>query len=150
MNNLNFKDIIDYAIEREKAAVQFYQQLQAMAKFEAQKEALKEFEHMEVGHERKLKSIREKGPKQVSFSNPPELKSFEPHKDPFPNENMDFQDILIAGLKREENSYTLYKQLAEQISDKIMKDTFELLATEEANHHRFFQELYDEEVQPDN
>ena len=47
MNKDKFNEVIDFAVEREKEAVQFYADLQKQVKFQAQKEMLKELEDME-------------------------------------------------------------------------------------------------------
>ena len=63
MEELNFNEIIDYAISKEKEAVKFYQELQNKAKFNTQKIVLKEFENMEKGHINILNNIKQKNEK---------------------------------------------------------------------------------------
>ena len=46
----HFIGIIQFAIEKEQEAVDFYKELQALVKFQNQKEMLLELQHMEEGH----------------------------------------------------------------------------------------------------
>ena len=61
MTKEKFNEVIDFAIDGEKDAVKFYQELQQKTKFQAQKEMMKELENMEKGHIVILENIRSKG-----------------------------------------------------------------------------------------
>jgi rubrerythrin len=150
MEESNFTQVIDYAIGREEQAAQFYRELRGLARFAPQKEVLGEFVKMEENHKRKLQSIREKGPERVKVSEPPQVIPRESLKEPQLSPEMDYQEILIAAMKREDHSYSLYQELRDQSDDSELKSIFELLMGEEAKHKSFFEELYDRDVQPDN
>ena len=47
MRSKEFNEVIDFAINREKEAVKFYQDLQKMVTFSEQKQLLKDFESIE-------------------------------------------------------------------------------------------------------
>lgn len=53
-----FNEILDFAVAREKEAVQFYRELQQHAQFAGQKEFLKELEGMEMGHIIVIENLR--------------------------------------------------------------------------------------------
>jgi rubrerythrin len=150
MEESRFTEVIDYAIGREEQAARFYRELQSIARFSPQKEVLKEFTAMEENHKRKLQSIREKGPENVKVSEAPEVIRRSSLKEEVLSPEMDYQDILIAAMKREDNSYTLYRELRDQSDDPRLQQIFELLMGEEAKHKNFFEDLYDRDVQPDN
>lgn len=150
MNRKEYEAIIDFAIGREKEAVEFYRELQELANFGAQKEALKEFELMESGHVKLLESVRSKGPKEASPVHDFGFDAEEFLVPPEPTADMSFQDILIHAIKREERSLTLYRHLRDKASDPELAKTFSFLETEEAKHRGFFEGLYEEGIQSDN
>lgn len=58
MKENTFNDIINFAIEREKEAVQFYHDLHVKTVFKNQLEFLKKLENIEKSHVKKLKNIK--------------------------------------------------------------------------------------------
>jgi len=151
MDQGKFNSIIDFAIDREKEAVLFYQALQRNAKFNGMKDFLQELEKMEEGHIKVLQSI---GKTDVSSMKIPQVDNMKisdylvPVNKPV--EEMDYQDIVITAMKREEASYNLYTSLSANFSDPDTKKLFEKLASEEAKHKLKFEEIYDNEVLKDN
>lgn len=147
----NFDDIIDFAVVREKQAVKFYQVLQAMSQFDAQKALLKDFEAMERGHVAMLEKIREKG--AVSSADIPvvtDLHISEYMVESEPTESMTYQDIIVTAMKREEKATLLYTALAARVTVAEEKNVFLKLAAEEANHKLYFERIYDEEILKEN
>lgn len=145
-----YEDILEFAIKREHEAVRFYEELMNIAKFASQKEMLREIRRMEESHVKLLQSMKKKHPEQLR-----ERKAawFEPSSylvEAPPTAEMSLQDILITAMKREERSYALYVELEQQTDDERLRHTFEVLAGEETQHKKFFQDLYDEQVQSDN
>lgn len=67
-----------------------------------------------------------------------------------PYENMDYQDILIVAMKKEEKARQLYTDMAKEMSGTEAEQLFVKLATEEAGHKHKFEELYDEYVLKEN
>ena len=61
MTTQEFNEILDFAVAREREAVQFYRDLQQEAKFQDQREMLKELEAMEMGHIEVIENIRRRG-----------------------------------------------------------------------------------------
>lgn len=146
----NFNVIINFAIEREKEAVAFYQDLQSKASFEAQKEMLKEFEDMEKGHIVILENIRTKSFEKIEEKNVQDLHISDYMVEVEPSENMTYQDIIILAMKKEEAAKKLYIDLAEQYTNSEYEKLFERLAAEEAEHKLKFEKLYDDEILKDN
>ena len=146
----DFEKIIDFAIEREKSAIGFYQELQANARFKAQVEVLKEFEMMEHGHVALLENVKkregfkEKASVQANLNLSDYLVEHQPVAD------MSFQDILTIAIKKEERSMALYDRLADEVEFSDAHNIFERLASEEAGHKHHFEHLYETEISPDN
>ena len=59
---------------------------------------------------------------------------------------MDYQDVLVVAMKREEKAHNLYTALASNTSDGGLKKLFELLAHEEARHKLALEKEYDDHV----
>ena len=150
MNRENFDKIIDFAVEREKAAVDFYHELQGKAKFEAQKEMLKEFEEMEKGHIVILENIRKKGFENLDEKKIIDLKISDYIVPVEPSDDMDYQDILIIAMKREEAATKLYSDMAARFPGSDIQKMFLRLSVEEAGHKLKFEKLYDEDILREN
>ncbi len=150
MTTKEFNEVIDFAVEREKEAVQFYNDLQDIAKFAAQKIMLAELEDMERGHIRVLEGIRSKGTSEKSVGKVPTLQISEYLVEAKPTAQMTYQDIIVTAMKREEKSKALYEYLAGQVDDADLSAVLLRIAAEEAQHKLRFEKIYDEEILKDN
>ena len=147
MDTNKFNEIMDFAIKSEQEAADFYKELQEMSSFEGQKEILKDFELMELGHKKILQNIKTKGfdnsaviPKANDLSISDYLVEVEPAA------NMSYQDILIVAMKREEKAFNLYQKLADESEENEIKNLFLKLASEETGHKNHFEKIYDTEI----
>ena len=140
-----FNDILNYAIDRENEAAEFYKYMQDIVKFENQKELLKEYELMEESHARALKTISEFSIEAISISQVENLKISDYVVEKQPSPDMTYQDIIIIAMKREEAANRLYSQMANSISEPKIKKLFEKLAEEELKHKLHFEKIYDDE-----
>lgn len=145
-----FNAIMDFAVEKEKEAVQFYRDLQHMTKFKAQVDILKDLEDMEKGHIIVLEGIRKKGSEEIKPKEVKDLKISNYLLEAVPTGNMTYQDILITAMKREEASQKLYSDLAEEYKGTELFAIFERLAGEEAEHKFKFEKIYDQEFLKEN
>jgi rubrerythrin len=150
MTITEFNEILDFAIEREKEAVAFYQNLQQEAKFNAHKEMLAELEAMEMGHIVVIESIRQKGVKPEDIQKSPNLKISEYITKELDNEELSYQNILIKAMKREENSFKLYTEMSLKFPDAEISTLFRRLAADEAKHKLHFEKLYDDFIRGGN
>jgi len=150
MKKEDFNAIIDFAIEKEQEAVQFYRDLQKMVKFKAQVDLLRELEDMEKGHIIILESIRKSGPGNLVTENIRDMKISNYLVESLPTQNMSYQDILITAMKREEASQKLYADMAIEYKGSDLSNLFLKLSAEESNHKYRFEKLYDEEILREN
>ena len=146
MADEKLNEIIDFAIEREKEAVDFYLELQNRAEFSHQKDALKDLANMERGHIRVLENIKEKDIAEVAPEDVPDLKISDYLVEGNLSADMTYQDILITAMKREEKSHDLYTRLAGEYKDEEIQNMFQKLALEEAKHKLHFETIYDDEI----
>ena len=148
MQSEKLNEIIDFAIARENEAVQFYQNLQRIAAFAEKKKLFQQFESMERGHIVILENIRKI---DISDMDVPEVETLHisdylvdaPESKP---DKLSYQDILILAMKKEQRAHTLYTDLASKNTDPDAVKLFSRLASEEAQHKRAFEEMYDGEI----
>ncbi len=151
MDVISFHNIITFAVEREREAVDFYQELQKSVKFSAFKTMLQELENMEKGHILILEKMREKNVSSLEKSPVESLKiaDYQMEEDIEPNS---YQNILLIAMKREDKANLLYLDLANRFAegDFELSKLFRRLAEEEAGHRLKFEKLYDDYVMKDN
>lgn len=147
MELTTFNNALDFAINREKEAVAFYQDLQAMAKFASQKELMGEFENMEKGHVTLLEGVKNnQEPARLSKAVPADIHLDEYLVSSAPTAEMTYQDILIIAIKKEKKAADLYTRLNADTEDPALKDVFGRLIVEEENHKHYFEKLYDRDI----
>ena len=150
MTKEKFNEVINFAIAGEKEAIKFYQELQGKVKFQAQIEMLKEFEDMEKGHVVILENIRNKEFEKIEIKEITDLHISDYIVDVGPSEDMNYQDILIIAMKKEEKANKLYTEMANNFPGTELEQLFSRLAAEEAEHKLKFEKLYDDEILKEN
>jgi rubrerythrin len=150
MDRDEFNRVLDYAIGKEEEAVQFYQDLQRIVHFQERLDFLKELEEMEQGHIRILEDIKKMEITKLEIGKVEDLKISESLVTPKVTEDLSYQDMLITGMKKEEEAEELYISLAERTEAGDIQNLFKKLASEEAKHKLFFERIYDEEILKEN
>lgn len=138
----SFIAVLDYAIEKEIEANQFYVDLAEKMKNPAMKKVFEAFAKEELGHKAKLQAIKQ-GEEIPPAKNITDLKIADYTVDVEPSTNMSYQDALILAMKKEKAAYRLYLDLAEQVVNNDQKELFLSLAQEEAKHKLRFEIEYD-------
>jgi len=150
----NFKstqDIINYAIQSEQEAHDFYMELSELVKFNELKIILKQFAAEELGHKQKLSRIIVNTDKTgLTQESVLDMKMADYHVDIVPKKDMTYQDLLTIAMKKEKGAFKLYTDLANRITDQNIKEIFLGLAQEEAKHKLRFEIEYDEYILKDN
>lgn len=148
MNFNSFEEILDFAIEREKQAVTFYQKLVDKETFPGSKKMLAEFVEEEEKHVTLLEDFK-KGDRSVveyEYEWIPDIKRSDYIVDMKYEPGMDFAEILRLAMKREEKALRLYNALATKTDNEDCIKLFKLLAQEEAKHKQSFETLYDDHM----
>ena len=145
-----FNEILDFAVAREREAVEFYRDLQTQAKFAAQIELLKELELMELGHIQVIENIRKQGVQDSQIPKVQNLKISEYLSVDADELDLSYQNILIKAMKREESSQKLYHEMSRRFADGEIATLFRKLAADEAGHKLIFERLYDEWISAGN
>jgi len=143
-------EILDYAIEQEQQAADFYEEVAQSAETAGMKKILLDFSDEEKRHKKILLAVkggeRELTPEQEVL----DLKISDYLVEVEASEKISYQDALIIAMKRERAAYELYTDMAARVPQSHLKEVLEGLAIEEAKHKLFFEAEYDERVLMDN
>ncbi len=144
-------DILDYAIENEQGAVDFYRELAGKATKSWVKKIFEDYAKEEEGHKAKIEAVKAGRKLQPVEKKVLDLKLGDYLVDIEPTSDMDYQSALVLAMKREKAAFRLYTALAEQMEDhEELRDLFLLLAQEEAKHKLRFEIEYDEQILTEN
>ncbi len=153
MDKMNFNSIeetLEFAIEKEREAAEFYEEWSEKANNESMKKVLLGFSEEERKHEALIQDImngKKFKPVENKIIN---LKISDYLVDSAPSEDMKYQDALIIAMKREKAAFKLYSDLAENIREEDIKNMFLALAQEEAKHKLRLETIYDDVAYPEN
>jgi rubrerythrin len=143
-------DILDFAINAEQEAVNFYSQLANISKNEEMRSVFTQFASEEMGHKAKLTAIRITGQYAIRNEAISDLKIAEYLTDVEPSPDMTYHDALILAMKKEKNAFRLYLNLSKKAPSDDLRNLFMSLAQEEAKHKLRFELEYDEYVLKEN
>lgn len=148
MNSVD--EILDYAIDQEQQAADFYADLAGRAEKAGMKEILLDFSAEEQRHKERLLAVKAGGYELTPEQEVLDLKISDYLVEIDANENISYQDALIVAMKRERAAFQLYSDMAAQVPEGHLKEVLDGLAREEARHKLFFESEYDERVLMDN
>ena len=143
-------DILEFAINEEENAVNFYSELAEKAKTEDMKNIFIGFAKEEMSHKARL--IKIKDDKQFVLSNK-EVADLHISDYLVPieaNSDMTYEEALVIAMKREKSAFKLYLTLSDRAPNEKMKNVFLSLAQEESKHKLRFELEYDEYILREN
>jgi rubrerythrin len=135
-------DVLDFAIEREIEAAEFYADWGKKVEKSEMREALERFAREEQGHRRKLEAFRA-GIIELNEEEVGNLGIAEHVEGGEPQLDMSYKEALIFAMKKENEAFELYTGLAKAAQDKKVTEMFSSLAREEAQHKLRFELEYD-------
>ncbi len=138
--------ILDYAIDQEQQAADFYIRVAARAEKPGMKKMLLEFAEEEKRHKERLLAVKTGERKLAPQEEILDLKVSDYLIEVDAGDNISFQDALIVAMKRERAALTFYNDMAAKVTDANLKQVFAGLAKEEAKHKLFFETEYEERV----
>jgi len=142
--------VLEFAIEGEEQAIQFYTVLANRAEKPWMKNVFESFADEERGHKAKLQSVMEGKTEMPAPEKVQDLKIGDYLVDVKPTEELDYQEALVIAMKREKAAFRLYNDLAKMADDEKLKQVFLALAQEEAKHKLQFEVEYDENILTEN
>ena len=144
----NLEAIVDFAIEKEKEAVEFYSDISRQEKFSGSSKMFAEFADEERKHQKLLEEFKAKG--VADSLNDYQLKWITDIKrsdyvvDMEYAPGMAYNDILMLAMKREEKALKLYNDFLDQADTDDGKKLFKVLCQEEAKHKLALETMYDD------
>jgi len=143
--------ILDFAIQKEEEAAEFYRGLAAKMAHKPMQDVFAGFAKEEMGHKAKLQAVKDGHKLTLSARSITDLKLadvlVEPEKT---KSDLSYQEALIVAMKAEKAAYTLYNNLAGAADKPELKELFLMLAQEEAKHKLRFEVEYDEIILSEN
>ena len=146
----NINDILDFAIEREQDAVNFYNKLAVNARNADMKSTFEQFAQEEMGHKARLIKIKEEGIISLPKEAVQDLKIADYIVRDEERAELNYEQALVLAMKREKAAFRLYLKLSEKVQSSEYKNLFLTLAQEESRHKLRFELEYDEFVLREN
>ncbi len=140
-------DILDFAIKDELRAANLYADLAKKSKSKEMQKVFNEFSQEELGHKKKLESIKTGRKIIVSDKKVQDMKIGDYLVEVNTSrEDLNYQEALIIAMKEEKAAFKLYSDLASRTDDQEAREIFLMLAQEEAKHKLRFEIEYDENI----
>ncbi len=146
MDEKKFKEIIQFAIQREIESVDFYNKAGNMVKHSGTRDLFSDFMKQEEGHKKKLEDVMVGKILLGKIEKIPNLKISDYLVEAELKPDISYGDILRIAMKREERSVKLYTDLDEKNQDENFKKLFTFLIQEEGKHKYYIEKIYDEEI----
>ena len=144
----NLDAIIDFAIEKEKEAAEFYAGLSKEEAFSGTGEMFEEFSREEQKHQKMLEDFKAKGfaagVEDYKFEWITDIKRSDYVVDLEYEPGMGYNDILMLAMKREEKALKLYNEFLDKAETEDGKTLFKMLCQEEAKHKLALETMYDD------
>ncbi len=139
-------EILRFAIDGEKEAVEFYTSLAKEATRASLKQVFESFAKEEEKHVALLSDISGNKGKidSYEFKKIPDLKISNYIVDVEYKQGMPMPEILKIAMKREEKAVKLYSMLAEQTDNEDVKKVMLILVQEESKHKLGLETMYDD------
>lgn len=144
------EEALDFAIEREQEAYEFYLDLAQQTQNPTLQKTLLAFSKVEMGHKEKLAAVKEGYTTLAGVEDVLDMKIGDYLVEVTPSPKMTFQDLLIVAIKRETAARDLYTDLAKSVADASFKALFTKLAQEESTHKLSFETAYDDHILSEN
>ncbi|MEE4356406.1 MAG: ferritin family protein [Desulfococcaceae bacterium] len=148
---MEFKDlneVIDFAIEKEVEAADFYRDAAKQESFSGAAQMLEEFAKEEDKHAKLLQNVKNSTADQsissYKFKWIPDMKRSDYMSDVDYTPGMGYRDLLLLAIKREEKALKLYQGMREKAEGEDAVKVFNILCQEEANHKLKLESMYDD------
>ena len=103
---------------------------------------LEGFAQEELHHRKKLEAVK-RGKINLEQTEVDNLVVDDAFEDVKPHADMNYLELLVYAIKKENSSHRLYRSMASMFSEPKLKDILLRLAQEEANHMRQLEIEYD-------
>ena len=141
-------EIVDFAIEKEREAAEFYQSISEQESFSGTKQMFAEFAAEEKKHEDLLLKFKTTGVTeslndyQLKWITDIKRSDYVVEMEYTPG--MAYNEILMLAMKREEKALALYNDFLDKADTEAGKKLFKVLCQEEAKHKLALETMYDD------
>ncbi len=146
MDNSNFEDIIQFAIQREEDAYRAYGEMSEVSETPGLKELLLELQAEEKKHKELLQSITSADIGNLETHKVIDLKISDFLTEEPPTPDMNFQDLLIFAAKKEQQAVELYTSMKAAVNSDELKKMFEFFVEQEKEHKLKLETEYEKHV----
>jgi rubrerythrin len=146
MASSSMDEILKFAIDKEREAIVFYEDLAQKVENPVVKDAILGMADQERKHEKLLMNITPEKIQLARQPSQPDLKLSDFLVESPVTKDMDYQELLIIAMKREEKSYALYSELELRAGDDATRKVFTLLKGEELKHKARLEKEYEGRV----
>ncbi len=146
MNFKSFEELIQFAVEKEKEAIAFYESASVQESYSGGRETFLEFAKEEKKHQVLLEGFL-KGDKKLGdykLKWVPDMKRSDYMVDLKYKKGMAYPEMLRLAMKREEKALQLYNHLASKSEKPDLVKVFKMLSQEEATHKLKLETIYDD------
>jgi rubrerythrin len=144
----NLEAIVDFAIEKEQEAAEFYSKLSKQESFAGSSKMFEEFSDEERKHQKLLEAFKTKGVtksmQDYQLKWITDIKRSDYVVDLEFQPGMPYNEILMLAMKREEKALKLYNDFQVQADTEDGKTLFKILCQEEAKHKLSLETMYDD------
>jgi rubrerythrin len=144
----NLAAVLEFAIEKEIEAAEFYTNLSKEEVFSGTGEMFEEFAQEERKHQKMLEDFKGRGLsaslQDYEFKWITDIKRSDYVVDLEYSPGMGYNDILMLAMKREEKALKLYNEFLAQADTEEGKTLFKILCQEEAKHKLALETMYDD------
>jgi rubrerythrin len=139
-------DVIKFAIEKEKMAMDFYQKCANRAKNSGIKKFFQEMVQEEQKHRDLLEDLDPDRLREIKLGKVEDLHISDYMVDVSFREDLTYQEALTLAMKKEEKSHAFYVAWQNKCMHEKTAKLFEFLAQEEMKHKQHLESIYDEEI----
>ena len=138
--------VINFAIEKEEKAMDFYQKCAERAKNQGIKKFFQEMVEEEKRHRDLLKDLNPSSLGGLKLEKVENLKISDYLIDIQFRDDLTYQEALTLSMKKEEKAHAFYMGWKDKCMHEKTAQLFEMLAIEELKHKRKIETVYDEEI----
>ena len=144
----SISEILDFAIEKEKEAAEFYQNVSEQEEFIDKKQMMLEFAAEERKHQSMLEDLKAGNTDQHLDDYPfkwiTDIKRSDYVDEIEYHSGMGYSDLLLMAMKREEKALKLYNDMLSKAESDAQKKLFKMLCQEEAKHKLALETMFDD------
>jgi rubrerythrin len=138
--------VVNFAIEKEERAMDFYQKCADRAKNQGIKKFFQEMVDEEKRHRDLLKGLNPSALGDIKLDKVEDLHISDYLIDVQFRDELTYQEALTLAMKKEEKAHAFYAAWKDKCMHEKTGKLFEMLATEEMKHKRKIETVYDEEI----